>query len=172
MARSRVVARRGGNQRLTEWTSSADITDFTQLAAATAVLDSSLTQTEPMTMVRTRGSICVLSDQTAQSERPFGAYGIAVVSDQASAAGVASLPTPMADAVSDLWFVHGFFYAPMNTGTGSPVEVNNVSQTFEFDSKAMRRLSSDQTMVVVVENASASHGLFFAINFRMLLKFS
>jgi len=119
------VVRRGGSGRKTEWTASADTTDYTQLAAATAILDQSLAFEQPNTIIRVRGSISVLSDQEAQSERPFGAYGFAVVSDQALAIGVTAVTTPMADAISDLWFVHGFFYAPMNrSSSGGP---NNIS---------------------------------------------
>jgi len=46
----------------------------------------------------------------------------------------------------------------------------NASQTFEFDSKGMRKFTEDQTVVVMVENAAAAHGCVFNINFRMLLK--
>ena len=153
-----------------DWTASADITDYTALAAATAVLDQSFVVdgTDTETILRVRGSASFVSDQTAQTERAFGAYGFCIVSDQAFGIGVTAIPSPMADADSDLWFVHGYWYAPI--AVGSSASIANISHTFEFDSKAMRKITADETLVVMVENASASHGCLFSLNARILAK--
>ncbi len=58
----------------------------------------------PFTVVRVRGLWHVSSDQEVADEVQHIAMGFAVVSDQAIAAGVASVPTPFAEAASDLWF--------------------------------------------------------------------
>ena len=157
---------------MTEWAALPFATDYTALAAATAAIVGSFGTSEPGTIIRSRGALSVVTDQVAQSERAFGAWGICLVTNQAFAIGISAIPTPVTDPESDLWFAYGEWFCPVATGTGSPVEVNNVSQTFEIDSKAMRKLTADQTAAVVIENASSSHGCFRSLNLRMLFKLS
>ncbi len=170
------MARRGfvrtgrvSEKRLTQWVGSADISTQVALAAGAAVLDQSLVLTGlPATVVRTRGIITVYSDQTAANEEPFGAIGMCVVSDQALAIGVTAVPTPITDSGSDLFFLHQYFAAPVKATTD--IAFANVSQTYGFDSKAMRKISEDESLIIVVENASATAGLNYLLQFRMLIK--
>ncbi len=172
MARSFARGRpRTGPKRLTNWSrtdASSGGTAFKAAGAATAVLDQTLASSEPETIVRARGSVCVLSDQNGADEQAFGAYGIAVVSDQAAAIGVTAIPTPYTDADSDLWMVHGYWYCPIQFGDSTGFA--DVSQVFDFDSKAMRRLSPDETLVMVIENGSAAQGALYSFNAALLLK--
>jgi len=66
-------------------------------AASTAVLVSSLSAAalalRPFTVVRTRGSMFLETDQQAASEFYQAAIGCCVVSDQAVAIGVTAVPT-------------------------------------------------------------------------------
>jgi len=110
----------------------------------------------------------VQTDQDAATETPFGAIGMAIVSDEAAAIGITALPKPYADASSELWFLHQFLVAPMRFASG--VGIHKVDALFELDSKAMRKATSGETIVVVAENASASAAMQFLINFRMLAK--
>ena len=156
-------------RRLTQWFGSADISAPVSLAAGAAVLDQSLVFiTEPITVIRTRGIITVSSDISTQSESPFGALGMAVVSEEALAIGVTAMPTPISNSSSDLFFLHQYFAAPQDSG--SDIGFANISQTFAFDSKAMRKISPDENLVVTVENASGVHGLEFILQFRTLIK--
>ena len=158
-----------GTRRMTQWFRSADITGYSTLGAATAVIDQSLAGiTEPVTAIRCRGIISVQSDQTAASETPFGAVGMCVVSDQAVAVGVTAIPTPITDKDSDLWIMHQYFFAPVAFGSG--VGFRNISQSYEFDSKAMRKVPEGSTLIWVVENAAVGSGLIFALQFAVLLK--
>ncbi len=166
----RVIRQSRGTRRPTTWVQSTDETSFTTVAAATAVLDQSLVSGDPTTIVRTRGQITVISDQAAAGERPFGALGMNIVSAEALAAGAASIPPPYSNSGDDGWFLHQFFDAPVRFGSG--VGFNNISKTFAFDSKAMRKVSPDDRIVVMVENGSAADGLVFLLSFRMLLKTS
>ena len=89
-SRSVTVRGRVGPRRKTRWASDDIPTGLTTLAAATAVLDQSISigtafGSDPVTIVRTRGNLWVQSDQTANSETPFGALGMIIVSDQAAA---------------------------------------------------------------------------------------
>ena len=173
--RRAVVVRGRGPRRATDWLSSADTTVRDSLAASTAVLDSAFTAAQinalgPLTVVRTRGYIWVSSDQVGAIEEPFGALGFMVVREQARIAGIAAVPTPIAEEPDDGFFVHQFFQGAMiqsAAGMAAPGW-----STYMFDSKAQRKVSPDDAIVITVENASASHGLFYILKFRMLVKLS
>jgi len=95
-------------RRLTSWDATSPETAFVSLGAATVALDSVFTTTSPVTVARVRGLLTVMSDQVAATERPFGAVGLCIVSDEAAAVGVTAIPRPYGDAESDFWFTHEF----------------------------------------------------------------
>jgi len=168
-----VPQRVGRQRRKTTWIASADVASTTTLLAGAAVLDQALSGAQisalgPATVVRTRGIIDVGTDQAAGTEHPFGAFGVAVVSEQARAAGVASIPTPITDEGSDLWFVHQFFFAGFFFLSSVGAGQDHVQ--YSFDSKGQRKLEGDdsQAIVFAVENASTV-GLIYTLKFRMLL---
>ncbi len=176
MARNRGMVRRSFGRsspgRLTEWLSSADATDVIPLAANSIVLDSSLTTAElakrPFTITRLVGSIWVQSDQNVAPEVPFGAIGLIVVMETAVTAGVASLPLPFTQAENDGWFAHQFFAAEgsASTNVGRPLE------RFSYDFRSQRKVEEGMNIAVVVQNGSATDGLNYISQFRMLIKLS
>jgi len=151
-------------RRSTEWLASADVTTFTTLAASGVVLSQFFAFLEPATIIRTRGSLWVKSDQVAAQETSFGALGFSVVTNQANAIGVTAVPTPITDEASDEFFVWMPFATLIETTVGAIKGFE-----YPFDSKAMRKVTSGQTTVVTLENASLV-GLEFLIKFRMLVK--
>ena len=160
-------------KRATEWFASADVTAETSLGAGAAVLDQALTQAvlatiSPATIVRTRGMLWVRTDQTAATEVPFGALGMALVSEQARVAGVASIPTPITDEADDSFFVHQFWLGALLVGAGG-LDAIQPFFFFPFDSKAQRKIE-DEAIVVTMENASSTHGIGYVLKFRMLFK--
>ena len=162
------------SRRQTQWLASADATGVTTLAGAAKILDQSLTAAEltllPFTVVRVRGLIYVQSDQVAADEQQFGGVGMAVVSDLAIAAGVASIPDPITNEDSDLWFMHRFFSYGMLIGSGAGTGVPTPNgTTFEFDSKAMRKVEEGSDIAVVLANATAA-GFRYWLKFRLLVK--
>ena len=177
MARRRAVVsatfRGRAERRKSEWVASVDATQTSALAAGAAVLDQTLAQLEPVTILRTRGLLFISSDQVASNEEQFGALGMAVVSTPAATAGVASIPTPITEEFSDLWFLYAYFATANSVGggAGTGVPVTN-GMVFPFDSKAQRKVVSDESIVVTLENASAAFGLEYLIKFRMLLMLS
>ncbi len=140
-------------------------------AAATAVLTSTLNAAalalRPFTVVRTRGQWLCTSDQSAATEFFSGSLGFSVVSDQATAIGVTALPTPATDQGSDLFFVYeswtGLFQL---VGTDVQSEVTSK----QYDSKAMRKVDDDQTVVITAEAGLIDQGLIVRNSFRMLVK--
>jgi len=164
---------RGGIRRSTLWAASGDVVAATGIAAATAVLDQTFNQATladvvPCTIVRTVGLFSVGTDQVAASEQPLVAMGAAVVSEQALAAGVASLPTPIVEEDSDLWFLYETAVVEFLFGDATGFALTNTVKY--FDSRAQRKIQDGQGIVFMVENASATAGAQYWLKFRMLLK--
>ena len=168
--------RRQGPRRQTLWFGSADATAVTALGGATALLAQSVSEAtlnafggQPQTVVRTRGSLYIQSDQVAAAERPFGALGFAVVTEQARVAGIASLPAPITDEASDKFFVWiPWEAASMVDNAASPATMMKI---FDFDSKAMRKIEGGDSLVVTIENAALGGiGAQFILKFRQLIK--
>ena len=156
------------SRRMTQWFRSTDVTVYTSLGGATAIIDQELAGiTEPIIAIWLRGQINVITDQEIATERPFGAVGACVVSDQALAAGVGSVPTPITDKDSDLWLMHQYFHAPV-THLSSVGEAR-VDQTFAFDSKAVRKIPADSSIIWVVETGSTV-GIRYLLQFALLIK--
>jgi len=140
-------------------------------AASTSVLVASLNAAalllRPFTIVRTRAFWSVRSDQDTADETFGAAVGMAVVSTQASAIGVTAVPTPETDQGSELFFLYELLMGEAIIGAGSE---NQNLLTQQIDSKAMRRVSEGEDLVVVLETpAIASSGLV-QLGGRMLLK--
>jgi len=167
--RIRNFSSRGSMSRKTQWTASIANTQFQALAAATSLLDSTFVTTLPETIVRIRGLLTVMTDQAAASEQPFGALGFAIVSDEAAAAGIGSMPTPYTDANSDLFMVHQYWSAPMLVGTSVGFGGAG-TQRYEIDSKAMRKVHEDTTLAIIMENGNATDGILYSLDFRILTK--
>ena len=123
----------------------------------------------PFTILRTHLVLHYRSDQQAASELPFGTFGDIVVTDQAVAAGVASIPDP--DSIGGDpdagWFiikpVVNFFQ--FLTGVGFDAQSG---PQFELDSKAMRKVGPNDDVASVFAQSAAVGGNIF-INGRMLV---
>ncbi len=164
---------RQGQRRKVTWFASVDQTVEQNLAAATSVLSQSITGSAndaPFTIARTRGMLICKSDQVVAARFPFGALGFSVVSDQALAIGITALPLPIADEVSDLFFVYQTWYAGIDVLSSVGFVGSDMWARFDFDSKAQRKVEPGQAIVVVMENAATTGGVDFILKFRMLIK--
>ena len=104
------------------------------------------------------------SDQSVAIEYQIGAFGYAVVSDQAVAIGVSAVPTPITDQDSDLWFLWKLMYGDESNLT----DRTRSSTRATVDSKAMRRVDQGQDIVGVGEVTGS--GLVMNVGGRMLVK--
>ena len=131
------------------------------------VLNAAALALRPFTIVRIRGLINYESDQSAASELPFGIISEQVVTEQASAAGIASLLTPLTEPDGDF-----FMYEPVAStfelGDATGFTTSN-SNSRLFDSKAQRKVGANQDVVLVGENESLVGALVVVIG-RMLVK--
>jgi len=168
--KSGFIMRSGRMRRETVWLFEP-ASQITLAAAATAALVTSLNAAalalRPFTVIRSRGSWLVSSDQSAASEFYFGSYGYAVVSDQAVAIGVTAVPTPATDRGSDLFFGYGTWGARCEL-VGTSWAQNHAPQ--EFDSRAMRKVNEDSDVVLTMEAGLISSGCIIQFSGRQLIK--
>ena len=157
------------SNRATEWTGSAVDTDVGTLNAASLRLDQSFTATADETIVRTRGTLWVGSDQQVATETPFGAMGMCVVSDPAIAIGVTAMPAPYTDLETELWYLWFPWLCDFRLTSTFVAEFNTLKR-YDFDSKAMRKISEGESIAVLIENGSAADAVSFLMIFRILVK--
>ena len=138
-----------------EWVGPAD-QGYVAVASNTKVLISFATFAEPVTVIRVRGQVSVFGAATGDLNI-IGAFGMGIVSDEAFAAGVGSIPGPFSNADWGGWFVwRSFSYRiDFQDATG----VNWPNWSFEVDSKAMRKLKSNETLVLVSESQQGAYSI-------------
>ena len=144
---------------------------LTNVAGSVAVLLQTLNAAglalRPFTIVRSRMLLHVESDQTAAGEVPQGVFTHGVVSEQAAAAGVASVPSGVTEAEGDFFVYEGFidsFIFGDGTGFIEPAGINIV-----IDSKAQRKVGINEDIAQVIELRTA-FGATVAVEGRMLIK--
>ncbi len=160
MARRASIAR-----RVTQWVGSAD-TGFTTIGAGASVLMQSIATLGNTTVVRVRGIMSVTPGSVASDQNLVGAMGIGIVSDQAFAAGAASIPGPWTDPDWGGWLVWLPWSFAWEFGTAVGVQFRGVESI--IDSKAMRKIAPNETLVVMGESQSAAAAV--ATSFRLLVK--
>jgi len=168
VARSRVV--RSGPRRKTTWIGPADqpfVTVPSSGKLLVASFDPAANGLVSPTVVRTRGQVAVASLGNATNDL-VGAYGMCIVTDRAFAAGVGSIPGPFTDSGWDGWFVWRSFSLSLVQATGTGFIIS--SQVQEIDSKAMRKITNDETMVLVAEAQGNTYEISMPL--RTLMKLS
>ncbi len=129
------------------------------------------------TIVRTRGWLNVTGTLfTSANDSMRGACGLAVVTNEAFAAGVASIPGPFNEPDWQGWFWHTYWHivgtAAQSTGADIAINAQRGMQRIEIDSKAMRKWSAGDTVVGVLEvgNEIGTVGASVSADTRMLIK--
>ena len=162
-ARRRSFPQARSKRAPTAWSRTITPAPFT-VAPVTKILVTSLVLSNPgirETILRTRGLMGVLSDQSLAPEDQVGAWGIVRVTDIALAAGAAFISGPITERNDDGWLIWQPFMASRNATT---LEMT----TFPFDSKAMRIIEEGFALAVMVENASPDFGFDFALAASLL----
>ena len=108
--------------------------------------------------------LAVRTDDDTAAEVGVCAVGSMVVREPARVAGIASLPTPLAENVDDGWYVY-----QLGGWSGGPIEGEPI-RTYQFDSRAQRKVEDGDALVWTLENQSAVFGLSYMLRFRMLIK--
>ena len=161
-------------RRKVEWLASADTIAITQIGPSVQLLVQSYSEAQldaggenPSTVVRVRGDLWIRSDQVVAVEEPFGALAMAVVTEQARAIGATAVPMPIADEPSSAFFMMQYWQAGAYATTAG---VDSPWSRYSFDSKAQRKITNGDAIVVVMENAHTTHQASFILKFRILLK--
>ena len=159
-----------GARRATEWTGTLEAAvTFTGVGAGAKSLLLTADQLAPSTIVRTRGIVTLKSDQFAASEDQIGALGVAVVTTTAAGVGVTAMPGPMSDESSDKFYVLEMFGNTMQLGSAVGFDPR-FGITREIDSKAMRKVDNEETLVVIWENGVNGNAVAVLVNLRTLFK--
>jgi len=170
--RSGRVFRGGRSRRESLWLFGGPFDTTLAVATSSAlvgVLNAGALALRPFTVVRTHLNWFMKSDQTGVLEEQQVGYGLAVVSDQASAIGITAVPTPFTDLGSDLWFLHAVLASSFTFISGVGVEAPGGTMK-DVDSRAMRKVEDGQDIAVVLENSGISDGTQNLSVFRMLVK--
>ncbi len=160
--------------------------DFKQWAAAPgSILSSaaegtfvvgSLAFLVPATILRWRGYVSAMFDETAQpGDQAAIAWGIGVFSTDAVAVGATALPDPGSEPEFPwVWYGEMFLQSREATGAGNPTSSawGPLAQRIEIDSKGMRKVKPGESVAIVweVDNAVGAPVIEFDTgNLRVLV---
>ena len=121
----------------------------------------------PFTILRTRALLAIASDQVVASESNSGAFSMQIITDSASAAGIASIPTPLTQPEAD-YFVYMPWQFDFAFFTGVGVEAQFAREQV-IDSKSMRKVGLDDDIAVVVQGLGAD-GYTVVLEGRQLIQ--
>ena len=121
------------------------------------------------TILRTRGNLVVEATPDAATDSDILGLGLAVLSQNAITVGGASVPGPINDGGFDFfWYQLVCLSAGGATAVGSANILCN--RIIEIDSKAMRKLGTEQGIALIAEIASGDFALVtVTASFRFLL---
>ncbi len=172
MARQhRGFTRSSGSGRLTEWGSiGVAQTSVDGTAILVASLNVAGLALRPFTIVRIHLEILIQSDQLAVTEAQVGGVGFCVVSDSATAAGIAAVPTPLTELGSDLWMAHQLMLNSIDIAGTVSIGDTAGGRRYTIDSKAMRKVNNDQDLALVVEGSGTGAGALITTIGRFLVK--
>ena len=144
-------------KRLTQWIGTAD-QGSVAIASGSSVLHSSFAPSAfgmiRPTVVRVRGTAIFVPTAWSADLEFSGAYGMGIVSDQAVVGGVSAIPRPFDDDDWGGWLVHGYYWGDLEFG--SATGTHPWPYTVEIDSKAMRKIGENESLVWVVESQSGA----------------
>ena len=170
MARGRGFPRvRGGAKRRTDWIGPAD-QGFVSVASAGATLLSNVQFSTSSTIVRVRGHIAIRPAVYSADVDIIGAYGIGIVSAEAFTVGITAVPEPFSDGDWGGWFVYETFSMRVEFRSDTGVLAGDQSTlSIPIDSKAMRKVESNEALVVVAESQAGAYAISSQIRILNLL---
>jgi len=107
------------------------------------------TQIEGTTLARLRGRLkATLTTSSAAGDGLIGAFGIGIALQPATAAGIASVPTPITEPEWDGWL----FWTPIQLVQGdADFAAGSAFADYEVDTKSMRKLTDQSSIYSCVE---------------------
>ena len=111
------------------------------------------------------GNLTVAPASSAASQTVIGAVGAIVVSADAAAAGVASIPGPVSDAASQ-WMFYQMFQVEFVLHTAVGAEILGVTQS--FDNRSRRVLRDNEVLIFVGEQPATGDSGVVLLQARVL----
>ena len=148
MARGRRSGRRGA----VEWGGGP----FSEAAIGTTQsILASFTDVDPSTILRVRGQYLIKGTPDAATDDDVIALGLGIVSDAAAGVGGASVPGPI-NAPEFPWMWHN--YVALSAGSAGLLgdDIGSIYRG-EIDTKAMRKLTPGETLVLVAELTTGTY---------------
>jgi len=161
------LIRSAGPKRVTQWIGSAEQGIFA-VGSNTSVLVQSNATLQNTTVIRVRGLLSVQPGSFAADLDIKGALGFALVSDQAAAAGAVSIPGPWTDLDWGGWFLWVPWAGRVEFRSDTGIRFFDSQINIPLDSKAMRKVAPNETLVVMAESQVGAANVNLA--FRMLVK--
>jgi len=153
-------------RRQTSWTAAPGGTVVRTGSGSTLFVTGLVPLVEGLTITRIRGEfLCWLSTAAASADQYVGGVGIMLVPDEAFAAGVASVPTPIDDIDYEEWMWYDSFCLTAAIGaiaTDEPSYPGTQFKRIQIDSKSMRKFPVGKTMCAVVEVTETGAATFNA----------
>jgi len=120
--------------------------------AVTIIAEAVLENVPNATLVRMRGNGLVMVEAIgAAGASAVVGMGIIAVNGNAFAAGAASLPSPVND-VGTSWIWQDWYPLHVNNALETSGLLGTQALRFQIDNKAMRKMSVNEVLVMVVEN--------------------
>ncbi len=158
-------------KRQTTWVGPADQNIIAVASGASVIIasfDPAASFMLAPTIVRSRGVVSIRPQSFAGDLSIGGALGICIVSDEAFTAGTASIPRPFDDSNWGGWMVwEPFFY---NLEFSDATGLRQVDFSWKVDSKAMRKVKDNETVVMMCESQTGA--LNCGMHIRQLYKMS
>jgi len=158
-----MTQRRAGTK---EWTGTA--IGVASTLGTTQVVISQVTHDQVETFLRIRGNLLVAAAPNAANDDDVAAFGFIVASDNAIAIGGTSVPGPINDPDAP-WLWHQ--YVPLHSlaATAASDVGLGLWARVEIDSKAMRRATRNEGLILVGEVETGEFaGVFVNGGFRVL----
>ncbi len=131
-------------------------------AAGGLLQGGSLAFLAPATILRCRGYVQAMFDETAQpGDQAVLTYGLGIVSSDAFAAGAASMPDPAGEPEYPwLWWGEIFLESRWATGAGNPQPAGwgPDRMRLDVDTKAMRKVKPGESLMWAIEVVSVAGG--------------
>ena len=92
----------------------------------------------------------VVATPDAATDSDVAAFGIIVLDQRAIGVGGASIPGPLADSGAD-WLWYSLVPLDAGGGTGSNAGSQTATRVVEIDSRAMRKMGTEEGLILVGE---------------------
>ena len=176
MARRRFSSSRIGQsqRRRSEWTGGPEGI-LSPASTAVSVFATSIgADTAGFTLVRTRGELLLQLLSTSAAQTGFQwAFGMGIVTSKAFTIGATAIPGPLTEIGWEGWF----FHSQGALKIGGALSANTVDagpasfHRLPIDSKAMRKLNTDEVVVAVLETVEVGTSTMHAeLRSRLLFK--